>query len=292
MVLLVGGVGASRAEASPANLLVNGGFEDPPGIAGYICFGTGQQLPGWTVESGTVEVVGPYWQAAQGQQSLDLNGVFELYGTIFQEVSTVPETHYRVRFAFAGNPEGGPPGKSIKVFWGAQELGNLSFDTTGYAFTNMGWTYYEFDVTATSTASRLRFQSTCTSFCGPTIDDVSVTPALSGVPRARSSFAGGARPVPLARSAGNVEGVPAATVSAPTTVMPVATNATLQLSLLPVLTIFGTPGAMYRIERATELNANAWVALTNIELATSPFLWVDTQSTNSLWQFYRAIPAR
>lgn len=283
---------AWAAEPVPGNLIVNGGFEDPPGIGAYVCFGTGQSLPGWTIEAGTVEIVGPYWQAAQGKQSLDLNGIFELYGTISQEIPTVPEARYTLRFAFAGNPEGGTPGKSIKVFWEAQELGNLSFDTTGHSFTNMGWVYYEFAVTATSTKTRLRFQSTCTSFCGPAIDDVSVIPTLPGRPSALSTALNRIRSAPPTSLARNADAVPQATAAASATAIPAATNALLQLSLRPVLAVFGTPGATYRIERATELKPDAWAAQTNVVIESSPFLWVDIAPPSPDRQFYRAIPVR
>ena len=160
------------------SLVVNGGFENPPGIYPYQVFDSGTSVPGWVVESGTVEITaGTYWQAAEGAQSLDLNGIFEQIGTIYQDVATTPGQSYKVRFAYAGNPEcGSPTLKTANAFWNSQMLTNLSFDITGHTTTNMGWLYYEQSVTATSTNSRLRFQATSSSFCGLTLDDVSVTP--------------------------------------------------------------------------------------------------------------------
>ena len=96
------------ASVAQANLITNGGFELPPGVYPYMVFDTGLRLPGWTVENGTVEIVGSYWQAAEGSQSLDLNGIFEEIGTIYQDVATVPGEHYKIRFAYSGNPECGP----------------------------------------------------------------------------------------------------------------------------------------------------------------------------------------
>jgi choice-of-anchor C domain-containing protein len=159
----------------PENLADNGSFELPPGISRYRVFAAGSDLPGWTVEQGTVEIVGPYWQAVEGVQSLDLNGTFEDIGTISQEVVTVPGRHYKVRFAYAGNPEGGPTVKTTKVFWNDTVLAEVSFDTTGRSLADMGWVYYEYEVTATSANSRLKFQSATPTFCGPALDDVSIT---------------------------------------------------------------------------------------------------------------------
>ncbi len=156
--------------------LVNGSFENPAGVYPYRVFDIGNPPPGWTVESGTVEIVGTYWPAAQGSQSLDLNGIFEYIGTIYQDVPTVPGERYKIRFAYAGNPEGGPVIKTTKVFWDGAELATVSFDTTGRSRSNMGWVYYDYEVTATSGTGRLRFQSMTSSFCGPALDDVSVTP--------------------------------------------------------------------------------------------------------------------
>jgi choice-of-anchor C domain-containing protein len=164
------------ASSARANLITNGGFELPPGVYPYMVFSGGLRLPGWTIESGTVEIVGTYWQAAEGSQSLDLNGIFEEIGTIYQDIATVPGERYKIRFAYAGNPECGPVVKTTKVFWNDEELATVSFDTTGHSFTNMRWTYYEYEVTTSKAASRLRFQSTTSSFCGPTLDDISVAP--------------------------------------------------------------------------------------------------------------------
>jgi choice-of-anchor C domain-containing protein len=168
------GAALGRGSASAQNLIVNGGFEDPPGVQTWIVFGAGATLPGWVVGNGTVEIVGTFWQAAEGSQSLDLNGIFEEIGTIYQDVPTVPGQHYKVRFAYAGNLDCGPTIKTTLVTWDGQELDTVSFDTTGHSFTDMGWSYYEFEVTASSSTGRLGFQSLTSSFCGPVLDNVSV----------------------------------------------------------------------------------------------------------------------
>ncbi len=171
------------AALSSAALVANGGFETPAGVATYSVFDVGNPPPGWMVESGTVEITaGNYWQAAEGAQSLDLNGIFDQIGTICQNLPTLPGHQYRIRFAYAGNPECGEPTlKSANVYWNSDLLTNLTFDITGHSVTNLGWRYYERVVTANSTNSRLRFQATSPTFCGLTLDDVSVA-ALDASP--------------------------------------------------------------------------------------------------------------
>jgi choice-of-anchor C domain-containing protein len=182
LLVLATNLALSPQNASAQNLIVNGSFEEPGGVETWLVFGAGPGLPGWTVESGTVEIVGTYWQAAEGSQSLDLNGIYEEIGTIYQDVPTLAGQRYKVRFAYAGNVGCGPTIKTTRVTWDGQELDTVSFDTTGHSVTNMGWTYYEFEVTASSLTGRLAFRSLTSSFCGPAIDDVSVELAVDEPP--------------------------------------------------------------------------------------------------------------
>jgi choice-of-anchor C domain-containing protein len=157
--------------------LSNGSFEQLVISSSYTAFGAGADIGGgWIVENGTVEIIHDYWPAADGHQSIDLSGIFEQAGTLYQDIATVPGQKYTVRFAFAGNPEDAPADKRMKVFWDDGELADLTFNTAGRSLTDMGWQYYSFTVTATGTVSRLKFQSLVFNFLGPVIDDVSVRP--------------------------------------------------------------------------------------------------------------------
>jgi choice-of-anchor C domain-containing protein len=168
----------SIEELPTVGSLRNGSFEDLAIGSSYVAFGTGADIGGgWIVEDGTVEIVRDYWNAAEGHQSVDLSGIYEQAGTIYQDITTVPGQKYTVRFAFAGNPEdAGGADKRLKVFWNSDELADLTMNTAGRSFTNMGWQYYSYPVTATGTTSRLKFQSLTFNFLGPVIDDVSVRP--------------------------------------------------------------------------------------------------------------------
>jgi len=64
----------------------------------------------------------------------------------------------------------------MKVFWNEGEVADLTFNTAGRSFTDMGWTYHTYSVTATGAVSRVKFQSLTFNFLGPVIDDVSLRP--------------------------------------------------------------------------------------------------------------------
>ena len=64
----------------------------------------------------------------------------------------------------------------------------------------------------------------------------------------------------------------------------------LQLSVHPSLTIFGTPGRTYRIDYAVETRSPAvWTTITNISLATTPYVWQDTNAAIADKRFYRVL---
>ncbi|WCJ59534.1 choice-of-anchor C family protein [Fontisphaera persica] len=248
----------------------NWGFETPSGIGIYQFFVAGENLAGWTIENGTVEIVGPYWQAAEGSQSLDLNGIFEHIGTIYKDLQTTPGALYRLRFALSGNPEGGPPIKTMKVFWQGELLEELAFDTSGFSKTNMGWRYHEYTLTATGSVTRLKFQSTCPSFCGPVLDDISVTVPGHGTPLMPAST-----PAPQSPP-------PAVMLTQPAAASPAA----------PLLRIYGVTGEVYRIEAAEDPVNGPWITLTNLVLQSSPLLWTDPAGMTAPRRFYRAVLVR
>ena len=101
--------------------------------ASPVTYFAGQTFGFWTVESGSVDQVGSLWTASDGQQSLDLNG-FE-NGVLYQDLQTVPGQTYLLRFAMAGNPDGGPTFRQMAVWWDTSSLDTLTFDTTGHTDT-------------------------------------------------------------------------------------------------------------------------------------------------------------
>ncbi len=155
------------------NIVSNGDFESPYVGPTYLGFAPGANLGGWVVEYWSVDVIGGYWQAVRGNQSLDLSG--DQPGGIHQDLVTAPGQMYDLRFAMSGNPDY-PSVKTLEVWWGNQKLDTLSFNTVGHSRMDMGWAYHSFTV-AGSGNDQLRFVSLGAPDCyGPTLDDVSVTP--------------------------------------------------------------------------------------------------------------------
>jgi choice-of-anchor C domain-containing protein len=249
----------------------NWGFEQPPDIGSYAVFMPGTGLPGWVIESGTVEIVGPYWQAAEGSQSLDLNGIWEDIGTIYKDIATTPAESYRVRFAMAGNPEGGPVIKTMKAFWQGELLDDLAFDTTGHSVTNMGWGYHEYTVAATGAVTRLKFQSTSSSFCGPTLDDISVTALNGGIQPTNS---------------------PGTNIIFPPLPPVMQVRPTARAASGPNLLVHGERGKVYRIEMTANPVTGPWTTVTNLVMPAGPLIWSDPEGANAPIRFYRAVLVR
>jgi choice-of-anchor C domain-containing protein len=163
-----------QAGAVAANLVVNGSFEKPVAPWPGLGFSAGQFFGHWYVGRGSVDLLGEnYWQNAEGVQSVDLSGL--THAAIGQKVpGTVGQT-YTLSFALAGNPEGGPGIKTMRVRWEGSTVATLMFDTTGHSGEDMGWIYYSFEVTATSSTPLLAFSSLTPGVYGPALDDVSLT---------------------------------------------------------------------------------------------------------------------
>lgn len=93
--------------AAHATLITNGSFElgSYSGSSAYNTLNAGStSITGWNVKSGSIDWINSYWQASDGQRSLDLAGLYQhgVIGTIF---STLPGETYRVQFDMAGNPD-------------------------------------------------------------------------------------------------------------------------------------------------------------------------------------------
>jgi choice-of-anchor C domain-containing protein len=148
---------------SPSSVILNNaGFE-----GGYT---------GWTFQD--VDL-GPFWNASEGRNSVDLNGFNP--GSVSQSFSTIPGVLYTVTFDLAGNP-GNPQGVKTLDVSAASDLTHYSFSTSGKSGTNMGWTPQTFSFTATGATTTLMFKSTYVgnglfpdAAQGPAIDNVRIT---------------------------------------------------------------------------------------------------------------------
>jgi Protein of unknown function (DUF642)/PEP-CTERM motif len=156
-------VSAARA-ASAAELLVNGGFEDigagavPESWGGLTYYPdgthvapTGILLPGWTVESGSVDLAwttSAWGPAASGTFSMDLDGWTP--GTISQSFNDVAGQTYTVSYDYSRNPANAAQDVSALVSAGGQsmtvdapdgEFGsefNMTWQPGGFTFVGTG----------------------------------------------------------------------------------------------------------------------------------------------------------
>ncbi|MBP8537476.1 choice-of-anchor C family protein [Streptomyces sp. MK37H] len=172
---VLAGMGAGTATAAAVSRFDDGSFETPSvGANTFVNVGTGGTIGPWKVTSGNVDHIGDgFWQAAEGGQSVDLNG--QGAGTVEQTFTTVPGKRYSVTYSLAGNPAGGPTVRTGKVLVDGQNFQDFSFDVTGKTFADMGYVTREVTFVARGTSTTLAFASTNGSAYGPVIDDVRVS---------------------------------------------------------------------------------------------------------------------
>ena len=217
-VLAFVGAAAGAAPAAGGNLVVNGGFEASGPIAAWRSLGAGSAaVPGWHVTSGTGALVGGFWRANSGSNSLEVGSPGA--GTVAQTIATVPGRRYRLGFALAGNPDGPPRVKTLVVTAGAATH-TFTFDVAGRSRSAMGWTNESLGFTAAGTSTTIRFarlDGGASAWFGPAIDDVSVTEdagAAAG-PQTAAPSAAPATAAPVVRTVAPAASTPA----------PVATSA-------------------------------------------------------------------
>ena len=132
---------------------------------------TADEIPGWTVESGSIDYIGKYWNASEGRMSIDLSGYNA--GSLSQTFDTVQGGTYEVLFDMSGNPEGGGIEKRLTA--GAGDFsGEFIFNETGFSTANMLWVEQSFYFTTDSLLTALSFSSLEENFYGAAIDNVRV----------------------------------------------------------------------------------------------------------------------
>ncbi|MFN7139311.1 MAG: immunoglobulin domain-containing protein, partial [Limisphaerales bacterium] len=154
---------ATSQGVAQANLLVNGGFES----------GWSNGIPGWHT-SQNVGLASGYSNAAEGTNYV------RIYGTLSQDVPTIPGRLYQLRFAMAGNLEY-PEQHILSVRWG-NHLSTATWDPTGKSSTNLGWSYVTHTLVATGTVMRLSFSNPAPETpAAPSLDAVSLVALDSGI---------------------------------------------------------------------------------------------------------------
>lgn len=166
------------------DLITNGSFETPSAGVSLPDADTFRKLTainsdiaGWTIEGGSVDWIREnYWQAADGQMSLDMSGTESGLMKIGQTVTLDVGQTYRLSFDLAGNPNGGPATKTLGV------MINNGFNFRSFEFTNssattnanMGWTTMTWEFEATQASNTFWFMSQTPGNAGPALDNVSL----------------------------------------------------------------------------------------------------------------------
>jgi choice-of-anchor C domain-containing protein len=162
------------------NVVVNGSFEEAPtlrfdGVHSINLEKGSTAIKGWVVTGGPVSIVDPtYWQCADGERSLAIvGGEGTEVGGIRQDLATRKGQKYRVTFWMAGDTNGGPSEKKLRVS-AAGKSAEFVFDTTGKDRKDMGWVSRSWEFTAEADRTTLEFSSLTEGMYGPALDNVSV----------------------------------------------------------------------------------------------------------------------
>ncbi len=148
------------ASVGQAATIANGSFEagtEPGSFTGLAAGSTA--ITGWTVGPDGIDYIGSYWQASEGNRSVDLTGVAK--GSIFTTITDlIVGTAYKVYFDLSGNPDGQPANKKLDVTLAnplTTENYNYNVQTAGNTHADMKWVTYVLEFVATSTSSVLTF---------------------------------------------------------------------------------------------------------------------------------------
>jgi choice-of-anchor C domain-containing protein len=166
-----------------AATITNGDFELPGTFSGgFAPLSAGSTaIAGWSIDSGSVDLINTYWYNASGNYSIDLSGGGP--ATISQTVTgLVKGNWYSIFFDLAGNPAGGSVVKSLTAVLGSVGGGTFTFDTTGQTLATMGWLTQSFAFQANSTSALLSFTSNENSAYGPALDNVRIAEKVAAVP--------------------------------------------------------------------------------------------------------------
>lgn len=160
-----------------ADMIQNGSFESAsvnPGSGFSTLYGGSTSITGWTVLGGSIDYIGGYWKASDGERSLDLNG--NAQGGVEQSINTVIGNTYMVSYDLASNTDGSPTIKYLNVNAAgiSTQTVSFSFDKTGHTRSNMGWVTESWTFVADDTITKLQFISGITGAYGPALDNVKV----------------------------------------------------------------------------------------------------------------------
>ena len=167
------------ATAASAATITNGSFETNGGVPNgqFTTLGTGDSsIAGWTVGSGSIDLIEDYWQASDGSFSLDLAG--NASGSIFTTINDLRAgREYVISFDASGNPDNGPTTKMTTIAVGLGGDTVYVYDTAanGNTRADMNWQTQTFRFTAEADGSAvLSFQNQTAGPFGFALDNVSI----------------------------------------------------------------------------------------------------------------------
>ncbi|MCG3145782.1 MAG: hypothetical protein HONDAALG_03458 [Gammaproteobacteria bacterium] len=179
--LITAGTLMLGAASASANLITNGDFETGADPGSFTTITAPGALPDWTVDTGSIDYIGTYWQDASvvGNRSVDLSG--NDAGSIRQSFATTASGLYEVKFSLSGNPDGAPAIKTLRVSLRDSSSAlilqqDFTFDTSAALndHTNMGWVTRSLVFQAFDSQTTLHFLSLTSGGWGPALDEVSV----------------------------------------------------------------------------------------------------------------------
>jgi hypothetical protein len=172
-LLLAAGLMALPVSSAQANVIINGGFENPNIPTGTFALFT--SIPGWSLTTGTFieiqdHVAGsPY----EGDQFVELDSTGNS-GMIQASVATVPLQPYTFSFAYSPRPGVAASSNGVDVYFNGALL--IALAQSGIGLQNTLWTPFSFVVTPTGATSSVEFRASGTSnSLGGYIDDVRLT---------------------------------------------------------------------------------------------------------------------
>lgn len=157
-----------------ANLVVDGGFEDPS--VGNGAFATFTSIPGWT-GAATIEVQDhiagtPF--AGNNLVELDTNA----NSAMFQDIATVAGQTYEITFEYSPRPGIAASSNGIEFLWNGVVIDTIA--QSGVNVPDTVWTKFTFDEIATGPLSRIGFAATGTSDSyGGYLDNVTANAAVT-----------------------------------------------------------------------------------------------------------------
>lgn len=142
--LAIAGLAIAGGSVSASPLIINGDFSQFTGTTGqFVTVNAGDSsITGWTVDTGSVDWINTYWTGADGNHSLDLDGLAA--GVIHQDVA-LGAGEYALKFALAGNPDQSYDKVVKATVYAADNTTVLAtqdytFVQNGHTGTSMGWT--------------------------------------------------------------------------------------------------------------------------------------------------------